>query len=146
MSRSGKGFTLIELIASLVIIGVLGSMLALFLGESATKAGQSLIWLDSPLRLNTVMANIVADYRQNFTADLQALQLKLANPSASGFGDYLLAPGGNHFVKFVGGAAVDINSDPSDPEYGKYLKVAIRPTDESRASETLTHLFTNKIE
>ena len=146
MSRSRNGFTLIELIASLIIIAVLGSMLAVFLGESVTKAGQPLIWLDSPLRLNAVMANIVADYRQNFIGDLQGLQLKLSDPASSGYGDFLIAPSGNRFIKFVAGAAVDINGDPSDPDYGKYLKVSIRPTDESRASETLAHLFTRQVE
>jgi prepilin-type N-terminal cleavage/methylation domain-containing protein len=146
MSLSRKGFTLIELIASLIVIGVLGSMLAVFLGESATKAGQPLIWLDSPLRLNAVMANVVADYRQNFTGDLQGLQLKLGDPVSSGYGDFMIAPNGNRFIKFVSGTAVDINGDPADPDYGKYLKVSIRPMDESRASETLTHLFTRQVE
>jgi prepilin-type N-terminal cleavage/methylation domain-containing protein len=146
MTRLRKGFTLIELVASLVVIAVLGSMLAAFLGESASKSGQPLIWLDSPLRLNAVMANIVADYRQGFTSDLQGLQLKIGNPASSGYGDFMIAPNGNRFIKFVAGSAVDINSDPSDPDYGKYLKVSIRPMHESRAAETLTHLFTRQVE
>lgn len=146
MKHRRGGFTLIELVASLIVIGVLASMLTAFLGESAGKAGQTAVLLDSPLQLSAVLANIVADYRQNYTADLQGLQAKLNDPSSSGYGDFLVAPNGNIFIKFVAGSAVDISGDPSDPDYGKFLKVTIRPTDDRRASETLTHLFSRQSE
>jgi prepilin-type N-terminal cleavage/methylation domain-containing protein len=146
MSARRRGFTLIELIAALVVIAVLAAMMVPFLGVSVTKAGQALLWLDSPMQLNAVMANITADYRQNFTGDLLSLQLKISVPATSGYGELQIAPNGNRFVKFVGGVVADINGDPADPEYGKYLEVTIQPTLPDRASETLTHLFTKQTE
>lgn len=142
MARSG--FSLIEVIATLVVLGVLAAAMMPFLGQTMTRSSQPALCLEAALDLGAVMANIVADYSASFRGDLEGLRAKIGDPAASGYGEYQVAPGGNGFVKFVGGTATDIDGDPSDPEYGMYLKVTIQSAVAGHEGETLTHLFTRQ--
>lgn len=143
-TEHNSGFSLIELIATLLLLGILAAALVPFLGESVTRSSQSVLFLDAPLELNSVMANMVADCAASFRGDLPGLQAKIGDPGSSGYGEYVVAPGGNNFVRFVAGAEDDINSNPSDPEYGMYLKVTIQSAVSGHEGETLTHLFTKQ--
>ncbi len=64
------GFTLIEIILTLVIAAVVGAGLVQYLGSSLTKSSVPIQRLRQAYKLQQVMENITADYRENYTSDL----------------------------------------------------------------------------
>ena len=61
---SNKGFTLIEVIISIVVAGILGTILVVFMGTSIVQSGTPVNMVRDQYRINQVMENIVADYKQ----------------------------------------------------------------------------------
>jgi prepilin-type N-terminal cleavage/methylation domain-containing protein len=59
-----SGFTLIEIIATVVVVAILGAMIITFLSDSLIKSSDPIKWLKASSNLNKVMANITADYNQ----------------------------------------------------------------------------------
>jgi prepilin-type N-terminal cleavage/methylation domain-containing protein len=60
---SDIGFTLIEIIITLLIASILGTMVFTYLNGAVTKSSQSIFWEEETQILATVMDNITADYR-----------------------------------------------------------------------------------
>ena len=58
------GFTLIEIIVTVVIVAILGAMILTFLSDSLIKSSQSVGKSKKVAYLNKVMANITADHNQ----------------------------------------------------------------------------------
>jgi len=63
LTRQNGGFTLIEVIVSLVIAGILATFLFSFLGTGVTKSSVPLFWVKTQYELSEVMDKITADYR-----------------------------------------------------------------------------------
>jgi len=59
-----KGFTLIELIVTIVISAVLGSMVIIFFGSSFTESSAPILRLKKSTDLQRVMVNMTADYKK----------------------------------------------------------------------------------
>ena len=62
LSGFPKGFTLIEMIVTLVIIAVLGSMFYVYFGKGFTESVTPVTRLQHSIALHRVMQNITADY------------------------------------------------------------------------------------
>jgi len=62
-----KGFTLIELIVTILLVGVLASMVVPYFLSGVTRGADPLNDIPTPLGVQTIMANIVADYSSNGT-------------------------------------------------------------------------------
>lgn len=62
--RDVRGFTLIEIIVSLVIAGILGAMLYQFMGTMVMKSANPVVAAKNGAYLNSIMENIGADYRR----------------------------------------------------------------------------------
>jgi prepilin-type N-terminal cleavage/methylation domain-containing protein len=58
------GFTLIEIIVTVVIVAILGAMIITFLSDSLIHSSDPIKWLRASSGLNKTMANITADYNQ----------------------------------------------------------------------------------
>ena len=58
------GFTLIEIIATLVILGFFSAMLVSYFGPSITKSSQPIVNFQNVSNLNTVMSDITSQYNK----------------------------------------------------------------------------------
>jgi len=58
------GFTLIEIIVTVVLVAILGAMIITFLSDSLIKSSDPVKSLRASSNLNMVMANITADYNR----------------------------------------------------------------------------------
>jgi len=68
-----KGFSLLEVIVTIVLVAIVGSMLFSLMGEKITKSGRAVNWMADEFELSEVMEKILADYREeleNGTLDL----------------------------------------------------------------------------
>lgn len=61
--KSSLGFTLIEVIVSLVVVALLGTMVMVFMDTAVPKSAQPLLHVQNGNYLNQVMENITADYK-----------------------------------------------------------------------------------
>lgn len=61
-TRPNQGFTLIEVIVSFVLIGIIGSMMISFFNNAVSESGRVPAWLDTSANLHKVMENITAAY------------------------------------------------------------------------------------
>lgn len=67
MKKSGKGFTLIEVIVSLVVVGILGAGLAKFLQTGFIKSANPVIMTKSGSYLSGIMEQVNSDYLYQMT-------------------------------------------------------------------------------
>jgi len=87
--RKKTGFTLVEVIVSLVVAGILGAMLTTFMSNSVVQSSNPVLMTRSGAYLNTIMENIGAHYRRLIATDaspLTTLQDNLTN-NKSQYGD-----------------------------------------------------------
>jgi prepilin-type N-terminal cleavage/methylation domain-containing protein len=143
------GFTLIEIILTLVIAAVVGAGLVQYMGSAFVKSSIPIQRLRQAYELQQVMENITADYRENYTSNLSADAEEKGLSWAIGEGEQTkYAPVGgqytvihNVFIKFVdqGGDNYDETTplEEGDPE--DLLKVTIK-----NDSGILTTLFSSQ--
>jgi len=62
--KKKAGFTLVEVIVSLVVAGILGAMLTSFMSNSVMQSPNPVLMTRSGSYLNAIMENIGADYRR----------------------------------------------------------------------------------
>ncbi|MGD0278175.1 MAG: type II secretion system protein [Smithella sp.] len=62
MKRDRRGFTLVEVIVSLVVAGVLAAMLVNFLGTGFLKSANPAVLTENGTYLNSIMDKMVSDY------------------------------------------------------------------------------------
>ncbi|MDD4356505.1 MAG: prepilin-type N-terminal cleavage/methylation domain-containing protein [Smithellaceae bacterium] len=96
------GFTLIEVIVTLVLVAVMAAMLTSFFGTSLTQSGAPIARLKEASNLQLVMENIVSDYNR-----LNALNLR-----------YKWQPSNDYRV----GSIVTPKTIPATPDGGHYYK------------------------
>ena len=71
MKKNSGGFTLIEVIVSLVVAAILGAMLVAFLGTGMMKSAQPVIVAQNGAYLNRIMDKMTADYKYQMATALQ---------------------------------------------------------------------------
>jgi prepilin-type N-terminal cleavage/methylation domain-containing protein len=127
------GFTLIEIIVTLVIVSVAGTMMYTYFGASMTRSVDPLIRLRGALNIQKVMENITADYNNNYvTTHSFGLITLQANISAKTYGQYTVTD--NYFIKFVNQAEAPIVGS----DLHNLLKVTVK---DNTTGESLTALF-----
>ncbi len=133
LENKHSGFTLIEIILTLIIAAVVGAGLVQYLGTALTQSSVPIQRLNQSLGLQQVMENITADYEKNYRFNLNTLKSNIggAGPQTNSYGEYVVVE--NNFIKFV--SQVETDSSPSDPK--DILKVTI----ENNLGEILTTLF-----
>jgi len=129
-----EGFTLIEIVVTIVIGAVLGALIVPFLGKALTASSTPIQRLSSSLGLKFVVENIIEKYDQD-PSDLNALKSAIGAEGSSqsnSYGSYEVVS--NRYVKFS--SHNDRSVSGGDPE--DLLKVTVKSSD---TGETITTLF-----
>ena len=133
-----SGFTLIEVIAVIVITSVLGAILFQYFGTSLTQSSVPIDRLKKAFQLQRTLENITEDYESSSKSTTYLDSTLRINIGAEGtdqdniYGKYHVVT--NHFIKFV--TQTEAPATGGDPK--EILKVTIR----NDVDETLTVLFT----
>ena len=146
LHRHSSGFTLLELIITIVMFGFLAAMLAPFIGSALTRSSDPIFRLDQSLKVNACMAELVAECGvEAALEDLEAVEECVKNFSNACLDDHGLEL--EHYcLRFVlindvyeENKGDDDSGDCTDPAL-QILKVEMRKT--SGSSEKVTYLFT----
>lgn len=97
-----KGFTLLEVIVTLVLAAILGTILVSFMGTNLTESVQSVNRVRNTYDLGKVIENITADYKKMMATDATPLATIKSNVGA---------PGGSTTVYNAYGSYKVINND-----------------------------------
>ena len=143
-SRYQKGFTLVEIIVTIVVAAILGAMFLQIMETNLTGSVEPLIRVQDTFTLNEVMEKITADYKKLTIEDqtpLATLNSRIGNKDeevTNGiYGSYTVKY--NDYVVFNDDDSDGIYDEVHDDGSGgnKILKVAV-----SIGDERLTSLFT----
>jgi len=128
-SKRSQGFTLIEIIITLVVFGILATMLVTVMGTSISSSSQPIFRLQQTITLQKTMENI----RANFSANPDIAILKTAIGTGSQNNDYgVYEVIDNKFITFIDYTEVEgVSADA-------ILKVSIKDQD---TGMILTELF-----
>lgn len=137
-----SGFTLVEVIITIVVAALVGAMMFSTLGISMTKSSDPIFRIKTSFALQQVMENFLTAYEKYYAGDLPGLRDAIAggilNPKGNEgatlenpFGKYTIVE--NHFIKFVSNQEVIAG----DTETHDLLKVTIKNSN----NEILTYIF-----
>ena len=133
--NDNRGFTLIEIIAAIMVAAILGALLFQYFGESFIRSSRPIERLNQTLKLQQVIENINEDYERSPKTETYIdtiLRVNIGNAGTSQdnpFGKYNVVE--NHFIKFVTESETPITGgDPKDT-----LKVTL--TNEMNQSMTI---------
>ena len=112
------GFTLIELIITLVMASILAAMFLPYLGRTFARSHLPRIWLQDAYSLQTVMENIISAHTGTLD-DLSAAIGTEGSSQANSFGSYDVIH--NRFVGFDGGG-----NETTAPGTNNLLKVSVQ--------------------
>ncbi len=127
--KNARGFTLIEVIVSLIVASILGVMLVTFMGSSMMQSANPVLLSQNGAYLNQIMENMGADYKFLMATSSTPLTAFIANVGAEGTSQSRYADGShpytvihNHRISFPSGSPVTEQTDNA----GKILKVTIQ--------------------
>ena len=136
--NTSQGFTLIEIIITLVIASILGTLTYQYMGSSLVRSSEPIFRLQKSFKLHKVAENITANYNKNYTKDLPGLRTKIgavsSTPKSNSYGNYSVV-----YNDYVQDLAANSNNSPgseTDPTKQKLLKVTIK-----NEENTITMLF-----
>lgn len=128
-TKDGKGFTLIEVIVSLVVASILGVMLVSFMGSNVVRSANPVLLAQNGAYLNQIMENLSADYKFLMTTSTTPLAAFIANVGAEGTSQTRYANSSNPYtvvhnrrISFPSGSPVTEQPD----NVGKILKVTLQ--------------------
>lgn len=127
------GFTLLEIIITIIIFGIASSMLFVLFGNSITQSSAPIHRLSRSLELKQVAERITAHYKDG-ADDLNTLHTTIANAPANYGQNFTVTY--NNFIKFINGNDTEISEEGGDPK--DILKVTITHT---LTSESITMMF-----
>jgi len=131
-----KGFTLIEVIITLVVAAILGTILVQFMGTSLTRSAEPIVMVQEGFSLSEIMEKMTAHYKYLLATDsapLTSFKQDIENGNDDKktpyFGDYSIK---TDYITFSSG-----NEAPDTSGNNRILKVTIDKGDQS-----LVTLFT----
>ena len=143
MKKNG-GFTLIEVIVTLIVASILGTMLVTFMGTTMTGSVQPLLRVQQSNTAGQIMENIITDYNKlNFddngagtTIALSTLKTRVlaGSTTSSYYGAIYALPYNDYVTLNSDGTTAPIADGTGN---NRTLRVSI-----TKESQTLTTLFT----
>ncbi len=128
-----RGFTLIEVVITLVVAAILGTILVQFMGTSLTRSAEPIVMVQEGFSLSEVMEKMTAHYKYllatdsnpltNFKNDIENGNIAENSPY---FGDYSIQTA---YITFSGE-----NEAPDTSGDNRILKVIINKGDQSLAA------------
>jgi len=127
--KSGRGFTLIEIIVSLIVASILGVILVSFMGSNVMQSANPVLLSQNGAYLNQIMENVGADYKYLMATSATPLTAFIANVGTEGTSQTRYADVShpytvvhNHRISFPSGSPVTEQADIA----GKILKVTVQ--------------------
>ncbi|MFA5179927.1 MAG: type II secretion system protein [Syntrophales bacterium] len=127
-----RGFTLLEVIVSLIVASILGAMMVSFMGSAVMKSANPVVLAQNGAYLNQIMENMGADYKYLMKTSGTPLTTFIANVGVEGTSQTRYADAShpytvvdNHRISFPSGSPVTEAPDAA----GKILKVTIKYQD-----------------
>ena len=124
-----NGFTLLEVIISLIVASILGVMLVSFMGSTVVQSANPVLLSQNGAYLNQIMENMGADYKYLMATSSTPLTIFIARVGAEGTSQTRYSDGShpytivdNHRITFPSGSPVTEQTDGA----GKILKVTIQ--------------------
>jgi prepilin-type N-terminal cleavage/methylation domain-containing protein len=137
--KDRRGFTLLEVIVSLIVASILAAMMASFMGTAVMQSANPVVLAQSGAYLNQIMENMGSEYKYLMKTSATPLTTFIANVGTEGSSQTRYADAShpytvvdNHRVSFPSGTPATEATDAS----GKILKVTVRYND-----LTVTALF-----
>lgn len=128
-TRSG-GFTLLELIVTLIMVSMMAAMVVPYFLTGITKSSEPITRMAAPLDLQTVMARIVADYYSQamYMHDLSLLNAQIIT--------------GNYGIT----ASHTVTKDPNFKFFVADLSTALKVTiRDNTTQQVVTYVFTKQL-
>ncbi|MBF0487191.1 MAG: prepilin-type N-terminal cleavage/methylation domain-containing protein [Nitrospirae bacterium] len=130
-----RGFTLIEVIITIVVVALVGTLMFTVVSSQYTNAANINSQTSNVLKLTTIMENITADYRKNYkySGDWSSFSTNIGaegSPAVTttAYGACIVKE--NHFIKYVSNVeTLDSSQTISSVTVGATLKVTIADTD-----------------
>lgn len=138
-----RGFTLIEVIVTLVVAAILGTMLVTFMETGIAESAKTVVRVKNTYDLGKVMENMTADYKKSMASTSDTTPLATFKSSVGAAGSTYNAYGGsykvinNGYITFTCTGTSCSASAPSDA-VSSILKVTIA---DPGSSQTVTALF-----
>lgn len=131
-SRAGAsgGFTLIELIVTLIMVSMMAAMVVPYFLTGITKSSEPITRMAAPLDLQAVMSRIVADYYSQamYMHDLSLLNANIVT--------------GNYGIT----ASHTLTKDPNFKFFAADLNTALKVTVRDNATQqAVTYVFTKQL-
>jgi len=129
-----NGFTLLEVIITLTVAAIVGTMMYTTLGKTLYGSSEPIFRMQKSFALHQVMENFVTAYEKYYAGDLDGLKAAIGAEGAAmdnTFGQYTVVE--NRFIKFVSNVEQGIAT--GDPH--NLLKVTIKNSN----NEILTYIF-----
>lgn len=123
------GFTLIEVIISLIVVSILGTMLVSFIGSTVMQSPKPVILAQNGAYLNHIIENMGADYKYLMATKDEPMEKFISNVGEEGSRQTLYADASHpytvvnrHRISFPEGSNVTEQTDNN----GKILKVTLQ--------------------
>ena len=129
--RRCRGFTLVEIIITLLAAGILGAIFINLMGTALSDSWSTVEMVRDEARGVQVMEHIIADYVTEMNSDpANALATLIANKDNGDYGTFVLM----QYIEFDA-AGIEVFTAPAISDT---LKVTVQAT-----GKTLTNIFTN---
>lgn len=120
--KRSRGFTLLEVIVTLIVASILGAMLVAFVGKSLSGSAQLPYRMVKVYEMNQIMDNISADYTSMLaqTNDVLTVLKGRIDNNTGNYGNYTPS---TSWIKYTGSPPIETPGVASDG----ILKVIISP-------------------
>ena len=140
-TKHGAHFTLIEMIVVLVLVALVAAAVVPYVTQATINSARNLDQMEADADVQSVMEEMVADYKENHTSNLQPFKNDIGtegNSYSNDYGDYYVVE--NEFIVFSGSPPTETTAGGGDPK--NLLKVTI--LNQSQDSGEVTCLFTEE--
>lgn len=139
--KSSKGFTLIEIIAIIVIGSIISAMFIPFMGTALMRSSESINIISESFQINQVIENLNADYREKVNKDTFDMATFYSNLSNFEENDVTVS---GKYLKFrdSGGILNDSDGDGTYDALESVTPTGILMVTAAKNNQTIRVLFT----